>query len=257
MTGELDLLDEEYHLEALRVHHARTEGRFVKFVDAVAQLREFGSLREEAIHDAYIQQGKELTGMVVEDGIRIVFCTVTGCQSAALYKVHGADNEIQWAYPAKSAFLDEAGTMTRPMMEMPVMAFVKTLQRLSDAGDPFQLPGFVLSQFAKRGWAGSWLKQIVDQKWPVTFLDTQYRMYDMLCDHLIKIVYANDLKRLYLDTFHSVKSIADPSAFGQRLNAAMLPPPLSPYQVIQPSARAKRLILPSSRTQSQSQHPRS
>lgn len=95
MTGELDLLDEEYHFEALRVHRARTEGHFVKFPGAVAQLREFGSLRDEAIHDAYIQQGKELTRMVLEDGIRIAFCTVTGCQSAALYKVHGADNEIQ------------------------------------------------------------------------------------------------------------------------------------------------------------------
>lgn len=154
-TGELNLLDEECHLEALRVRRAQVEGRYEPFLLAVEQLREFGRLNNETDHEAYIEQGKELTRKVLDDGVRIVFCTVTGCQSAALYKVHGADNEIEWAYPAKSAFLDEAGTMTRPMMEMPVMAFVKTLQRLSIAGDPFQLPAFVLSSFAKVEWAGS------------------------------------------------------------------------------------------------------
>ncbi|KAM0803554.1 P-loop containing nucleoside triphosphate hydrolase protein [Usnea florida] len=220
-TGDLDLIDEDYHLEALRVKHARMHARFTGFLEAVDQLRNFGSIKDEVVHDAYMEEGRELTRMVLEDNVRIVFCTVTGCQSAALYKVHGADNELEWAYPAKSAFLDEAGTMTRPMMEMPVMAFVKTLQRLSIAGDPFQLPAFILSPFAKAEWAGSWLKKIVDQKWPVTFLDTQYRMYDMLYDHLIATIYAGELQRLRLDTIHSVKSIADPTAFGRQLNSAM------------------------------------
>ena len=111
--------------------------------------------------------------------------------------------------------------MHRPMMEMPVMAFVKTFRRLCIAGDPFQLPAFTISDVAKKEWAGFWLKDIVDQRWPVTFLDTQYRMYDMLYAHLIETIYAKKLTRQKLDTIHSVKSIHMPSAFGQRLNNAM------------------------------------
>lgn len=220
-TGELDMIDEEYHLETLRVKRARTEGSFIAFLDAVDQLREFGSLRDEALHNAYMKQGKQLMRMVLEGGVRIVFCTITVCQSAALYEVHGTDNEIEWAYPAKSAFLDDASAMTRPIMEIPVMTFVKTLERLSIAGDPYQLPALILSPFAKIEWPGSWLKKIVDQKWPVTFLDTQYRMYDMLYDHLTAIIYAGELKRLHLNTVKSVRTIASPSALGLRLNAAM------------------------------------
>ena len=219
-TGELELIDEEYHLETLRIKRARTDARFSGFLEAVDQLREFGSIKHEGVHDAYIEEGRELTRMVLDDNIRIVFCTVTGCQSAALYKVHGAD-KIEWAYPAKSAFLDDAGTMTRPMMEMPVLAFVKTLQRLSIAGDPYQLPAFILSTFAKTEWASSWLKQIMDHRWPVSFLDTQYRMYDMLYDHLISVIYAGALKVQGLETIQSVKSITDPTAFGLRLKYAM------------------------------------
>lgn len=220
-TGELSLIDEECHLETLRVKRAQTDSRFSIFLDAVDQLRKFGSLKHESVHDDYTKQGKELTRLVLEDNVRIVFCTITSCQSPALYEISKIDKEIKWAYPATSAFLDEAGTMTRPMMEMPVMAFVQTLQRLTIAGDPFQLPAFILSTFAKVEWAGSWLKKIVDQKWPVTFLDTQYRMYDMLYEHLIEVIYAGELKRLNLDTINSAKTIADPTAFGLRLNSAM------------------------------------
>ena len=219
-TGELELIDEECHLETLRVKRARTDARFSGFLEAVDQLREFGSITHEGVHDTYIEEGRELTQMVLEDSIRIVFCTVTGCRSAALYKVHGAD-KIEWAYPAKSAFLDDASTMTRPMMEMPVLAFVKTLQRLSIAGDPYQLPAFILSSFAKTELAGSWLKQIMDHRWPVSFLDTQYRMYDMLYDHLVSVIYAGALKAKGLETIQSVKSITDPTAFGRRLKYAM------------------------------------
>ena len=71
------------------------------------QLRQFGSIKHESIHHAYMEKGRELTQMVLEDNVCIVFCTVTACQSAALYKVHGADNEIEWAFPAKSAFLEK------------------------------------------------------------------------------------------------------------------------------------------------------
>ena len=219
-TGELHLIDEEYHLETLRVKRARTDARFSGFLEAVDQLREFGSIKSEGVHNAYIEEGRELTRMTLEDNVRIVFCTVTGCQSTALYKVHGTD-KIEWAYPAKSAFLDDAGTMTRPMMEMPVLAFVKTLQRLSIAGDPYQLPAFIHSTFAKTEWPNSWLKQIMDHRWPVSFLDTQYRMYDMLYDHLISVIYAGALKVQGLETIRSVKSVTDLTAFGLRLKNAM------------------------------------
>ena len=46
-------------------------------------------------------------------------------------------------------------------------------------------------------------------------------MYDMLYDHLIAIIYAGELQRLRLDTIHSVKSTADPTAFGVRINSAL------------------------------------
>ena len=220
-TGELGLIDDECHIEALRVQRAEADTRFAPFLEAVGQLRAYGKLRDEAVHNAYIGQGRELTRTILQSDIRIVFCTVTGCQSPALYQAEGKAGEITWAYPATSLFLDEAGTMTRPLMEMPVMAFVKTVKRLSIAGDPFQLPALVLSEFAKKEWAGSWLKKIVDQKWPVTFLDTQYRMYDMLYHHLIEVIYAGELKRQGLDTINSVKHVAFPTAFGDKLNAAM------------------------------------
>ena len=77
--------------------------------------------------NAYNTKESQLTRTILQSGIRIVFCTVTGCQSPALYKVDTKAREIGWAYPAKSVFLDKAGTMSRPMMEMPVMAFVKTV----------------------------------------------------------------------------------------------------------------------------------
>lgn len=63
------------------------------------------------------------------------------------------------------------------------------------AGDSYQLPATLLSDLAKKEWAGSWLKKIVDQKWPVAFLDVQYRMPDMLYDHLTAVTYAGELKR--------------------------------------------------------------
>lgn len=111
--------------------------------------------------------------------------------------------------------------MTRPMMETAVMAFVKIVRRLSIAGDPYQLPAFTHADFAKVEWAGSLLKKIIDQKWPVTFPGTQYRMYDMLYDHLVEVIYVNELKRQRLDKIESVKFIADPIAFGARLWDAM------------------------------------
>lgn len=48
----------------------------------------------------------------------------------------------------------------------------------------------------------------MDQKWPVIFLDTQFRMYDILYYHLVEVIYAGELKRQRLDT---IKQIAFPS----------------------------------------------
>ena len=220
-TGEFELLDSECHLEALRVRRASNDPEFAGFLNAVRQLRQYGKIRDEAIYKAYISQGSQLTRTILENEIRLVFCTITGCQSPALYKVSPKDHEIEWAYPATSLFLDEAGTMTRPMMEMPVMAFVKTTTRVGMAGDPFQLPATIISDLGKKEWAGSWLKKIVDQKWPVVFLNVQYRMPDMLYDHLNAVTYVNELKRQGLDKIDSFKHVGNPTDFGARLQAAL------------------------------------
>ena len=75
-TGELELMDEECYPEAVRVKRAGTDPRFAPFIDAVRQLRTFGKLRDEADYKAYIAEGSKLTRMILESGIRIVFCTV-------------------------------------------------------------------------------------------------------------------------------------------------------------------------------------
>ena len=40
----------------------------------------------------------------------------------------------------------------------------------------------------------------------------RYRMYDMLCDDVIEVIYRGKLKRPRLDTIQSVKKVASPIA---------------------------------------------
>ena len=58
-TGELGLIDDECHLEALRVRRAETDPEFTPFLEAVGQLRVFGKLRDETVHTAYIAKISE------------------------------------------------------------------------------------------------------------------------------------------------------------------------------------------------------
>ncbi len=194
----------------------RDRDQFAAWLQGRDELREFGCFRHEEAYKTYSNLGKRLSRMILEDKTRVVFCTAVTCQTGALYQFDPMANTILWAYPATSVFLDEAGTATRPLMLIPPMTFVKTVKRFVLAGDPYQLPAFVLSRMAKQEWSESLLSVIIKLKWPYSFLDTQYRMTEPLYEHLCVVIYNG--RRM---SIKHARTIDQPSDQGSKLLAAM------------------------------------
>lgn len=214
-------LRDDYHIEQWRVREANADKEtWQEWLDAREDLLHFGSFSNEQNYAVYTNLGRQLSRTILDIKIRVVFCTVAACQSGTLYEYDVKRKAIVWAYGADSVFLDEAGTAHRPLVLMPVMAFVKTLARVVLAGDPFQLPAFRLSGYTKEHWVKSFLREIIRQGWPCTLLDTQYRMPEALYDHLIAKIYGKVAKGFGV-TIKSARTMDKPSAYGKQLAEAM------------------------------------
>lgn len=73
-------------------------------------------------------------------------------------------------------------------MLMPAMAFKATVKRYILAGDQAQLRVFVLTECAKTNWPAMF-RGLIENKWPCTFLNRQYRMPEPLYEHAMKVIY--------------------------------------------------------------------
>lgn len=216
-AGELTTLDDPNHIECLRFRLAQQDqDRFRSWLQARDELRAFGILKHEDHFKAYNSQGDLLSRTILENHTRVVFCTVTACQTPALYKTDKVDKSIIWAFPATSIFLDESGTATRPLMLIPPMTFVMTVKRFVLAGDPYQLPALLLSTFARNSWPKSLLLALINLQWPCSFLTTQYRMPEALYEHLCAVIYNG--KGMII---RHAKKMENPSNYGLKLRGLM------------------------------------
>lgn len=87
--------------------------------------------------------------------------------------------------------VDEAGQCLEPL----TWIMLPMAKRLVLAGDPFQLPPTVISEEAKRmGFAVSLLESLVNNKFPVHLLDTQYRMESVIAEFSNRYFYEGKLK---------------------------------------------------------------
>ncbi len=96
-----------------------------------------------------------------------------------------------------SLILDEAGQCLEPLT-WTVVPFAKQLVL---AGDPYQLPPTVISEYAQRkGLNISLLERVVSNNFPVHLLDTQYRMESVIAEFSNRYFYKGLLKSNHSDS---------------------------------------------------------
>lgn len=211
-SGDHDAIQDDYHIDQIRYREASTGSTaYPGYLAGREELRSFGSFNSEDRYKAYKKDLKELNKVVMTK-IRAVFCTVTACQISLLYDEDPVDGRIKSTYGATSIVIDEAGVMLRPQVLIPIMTF-KSARRLILAGDPMQLTALILARKSQRWWHQSYLQQLINRKWTWTFLDVQYRMHDVVYDHLVKVIYQKSISSIY--------KTSSPSPYLQRLQAVL------------------------------------
>ncbi|KAL8963379.1 MAG: hypothetical protein Q9193_000352 [Seirophora villosa] len=177
-----------YHLDSLRYAYAKANpSGFGAYLSGRDELQEYGRIDSESLYEGYTKEAKPLARLVLENS-RAIFSTIATCQSGLLYQTDALSGAILWHYMATSIIVDEAGTCLRPHLMTAIMA-LPTAKRLVLAGDPYQLPPFVLSVGAKEVWVPSYLDDIIARGYPSEMINMQYRMHDELYAHLINIIY--------------------------------------------------------------------
>lgn len=196
LAGDHDFLSGEFHLDQLRFKRAQQNpARWDAYLAGRREMQEYGRMMYEEPYKAYNKQAKLLSAEVLDKDVRGVFCTVSNCQTPALYQEDG-EGDVKRVFKATTIVADEAGTVLRPHLMLLLMTFVYA-KRLVLAGDHKQLPALLLSELGKSWWSKSYLRDIMKNGWPVTLLDIQYRMHDALYAHLVALIYKKPIRSAY------------------------------------------------------------
>lgn len=154
-------LTSPYHLDSLRHAWAMKDPqKWPGYLRGRNALEQYGKIDDEGTYKEYTRNATEL-GREVMENARAVFSTIATCQSRILYEQRELDGDLVWHFKATSIIVDEAGTVHRPHLMIAIMAF-ETAKRLVLAGDPNQLPPFILSEGAKEIWVASYLNNVRD-----------------------------------------------------------------------------------------------
>ena len=158
-AGDRTRLDSPYHIDGLRFAQAQQEPEKWKgYIEGHQELSTFGKIDDPAIMMDYIKESTALTREVLStaDGL---FCTAASCGSGVLYEEEKSTGEVKYHYPAGTIIVDEAGTVQRPHLMIPIMAFPGA-HRLVLAGDSKQLPAFVANPETKKWWPDCYLEKV-------------------------------------------------------------------------------------------------
>ncbi|KAL8639179.1 MAG: hypothetical protein Q9226_008903, partial [Calogaya cf. arnoldii] len=219
-AGDSSRLDSPYHIDRLRLEQAQQDpSKWEDYLAGRQELSTWGRIDDADIMGKYMENTTALTREVLSttDGL---FCTAASLGSNVLYeeeKTRGdymtpgePTGRIKYFYPASTVIFDEAGTVHRPHLYIPVMA-IPGACRLVLAGDSKQLPAFVANPNTKNYWPDCYLERIMERGFPWVELNVQYRMHDQLYAHLIACVYKSPIA--------SHELTRDPSPFLKQLLA--------------------------------------
>ena len=144
---EYEVLTQPYHIEALRLNLAWSNGR--KWADYLARhklLMDQGVINNKKILDDWNDDAKDLTRLVM-DNARVAFCTTAALSSPALkWRISGGEPQT---WPAVTWLLDEAGQANPDAVLLGLVTFASTLERFTMLGDHWQLAAFKGSERAK------------------------------------------------------------------------------------------------------------
>ncbi|KAL8763537.1 MAG: hypothetical protein Q9184_000663 [Pyrenodesmia sp. 2 TL-2023] len=204
MTGQC-------HLDFLRYKIAYADqAAYPGYWNGHKELERFGRIDDINTYDAYCEEAEVLTQMVLDNAMG-VFCTIATSMCKAVYMENSATRALERYFRAKTICVDEAGTLHRPYLLIPIMAFPDA-HRLVLGGDPSQVPAYVGNKKTYDWWPKSYLNKIMEWGYPSVMLDVQYRMHHELYAHLIGCIYKRFISSAYLST--------QPSPFLQRLAAS-------------------------------------
>ena len=175
-NGNYAVLDDPYHIEALRVKKARSNPvRFAAYLQGHVKLRELGVIDNVRLHQDWDKSTTILTRIVMDEA-RAAFCTTAALSSPALkWKVDGETR----TWPADTWLLDEAGQANPDAILLGLVTFASTLTRFTMLGDHLQLPAFKGSNLAKKVYIKSFLEQFVSRGFPYVLLNHQFRALDL------------------------------------------------------------------------------
>ena len=175
-NGEYAVLDDPYHIEALRLNMARRNAsRFAAYLQGHETLRKFGVIANVKLHQEWNQTTTILTRMVMNEA-RGAFCTTAALGSTALkWKAQGETR----TWPADTWLLDEAGQANPDEVLLGLVTFANTLKRFIMFGSQLQLPAFKGSNQAKKFYRKSFLMQFLDRGFPYVLLNHQFRALDL------------------------------------------------------------------------------
>lgn len=175
-NGDYAVLDEPYHIEALRVKKARINPiRFAAYLQGHEKLRELGVIDNIKLHQDWDKTTKILTRMVMNEA-RAAFCTTAALSSPALKWKEGGETKT---WPAGTWLLDEAGQANPDVVLLGLVTFASTLTHFTMLGDHCQLAAYKGSSLAKRVRTKPFLEQYVDRKFPYVLLNHQFRALDV------------------------------------------------------------------------------
>ena len=168
-AGDHSRLDSLYHIDRLRLAQAqRNPGEWEGYLLGREELSTFGRIDNAELMGKYMKETTALTREVLSttDGL---FCTAASLGSSVLYEEEKTSGdrldpgkptgEIKFFYPASTIVFDEAGTVHRPHLYIPVMA-IPGACRLVLAGDSKQLPAFVANPTTKNFWPDCYLEKV-------------------------------------------------------------------------------------------------
>ena len=175
-SGDYAVLDEPYHIEALRVKKAQSNPvRFATYLQGHAKLREYGVINNVRLHQDWNKATTILTRIIMDEA-RAAFCTTAALSSPALkWKVDGETS----TWPADTWLLDEAGQANPDAVLLGLVTFAATLTRFTMLGDHLQLPAFKGSNLAKKVYVKPFLEQFVERGFPFVLLNHQFRALDL------------------------------------------------------------------------------
>ncbi|KAI9870723.1 MAG: DNA-binding protein SMUBP-2, partial [Pleopsidium flavum] len=179
------------HIQALRaLFAARNPAQRCDFIMGQKLYENTGRIADPDIARRYGRSRRELTQMIMSEA-SIVFCTCTAVALKALSDLP------DWLWPALVCLIEEAGCAKPYESLLPLIA-VPTIKRLVLAGDPYQLGPTILSDEARQIWRTTTLAKMIDQGWPTTLLNLQYRAHDQLYQHTNEVFYLNRVESHFL-----------------------------------------------------------